>query len=74
MKIYRTTVRTTNGMVTKIHSGFKYSLSKSRAKKAHKEEACEISGDVIEELELYMNKWDVIRFLNAHCHHPPKRI
>lgn len=71
MKIYRTTVRAEEeGSEMKVHNGFRYYLSKSEAKKMHKQEGDEAQGDSVEELELSMNKWDVISFLNAYCAHP----
>lgn len=53
------------------HGGYTYYISKREAKKAFSESGANPKqGDEVRELHLYMNKEDVIRFLNTHCGHP----
>lgn len=68
MKIYKVPHRELDG---DEHSGYSYHLSKREAQKTFKEAGANPNrGDEIEELELAMNKHDVIDFLNTHCSHP----
>jgi hypothetical protein len=53
------------------HSGYSYHFSKREAKNKFKESGASTErGDEVEELELAMNKHDILRFLNLHCAHP----
>lgn len=61
MKIYRASIRQSD----QEHSEYFYSLSKTEAKK--KQSKREGNKEEVVELELSMNKWDVINFLNTHC-------
>lgn len=70
MKIYKVPTREDNP-ITDEHTGYFWTTSKTEAKKVFKEKQADSErGDEIEEVELAMNKWDVIRFLNEHCSHP----
>ncbi len=67
MIIYKVPHREINGDLR----GFSHHLLKSEAKKAFKEKgADENLGDEVEELELAMNKHDIIRFLNQNYSYP----
>ncbi len=70
MKIYKVPKRN-NGLSGDEHTGYYYTTSKREATAFFKENGADPAmGDKIQELTLAMNKWDVIRFLNAHCSHP----
>lgn len=67
MKIYRATKREDGD----AHAGYKFFFSKREAKLFQKDENF-VSGvvDEVDELEVSMNKCDVLAFLNAYASHP----
>lgn len=69
MKIYRVPSR--GQEPHDEHSGYSYHLSKREAHNDFKTSgAIPERGDKIEELELRMDKWSMIDFLNKHCSYP----
>lgn len=70
MIIYKVPTRE-NFPVDDSHTGYFWTLSKREAVKVFKEKnANEDREDKIEELELSMNRHDLIDFLNTHCSFP----
>lgn len=71
MKIYQVPTRRDPSDGGDEHTGYFYTLSKREANKVFKEQGAQPElNDKVRELELAMNKYDIVRFLNAHCSHP----
>lgn len=72
MKIYKVPTRLDpNEGMGDDHTGYYFTSSKRDANNVFKIQGAQPElNDQIEELELAMNKHDIIRFLNVHCSHP----